>query len=61
MQDYGKQNSAILKMWENFKSDPLPLWAIILFTSEILVILGGGLYFYIRKRLKVNLRIKRMN
>lgn len=59
MQDYGKQNSAILKMWENFKSDPLPLWAIILFASEIAIILSSGLYFYIRKRVKVNLRTNR--
>ncbi|MGM9874156.1 MAG: extracellular solute-binding protein [Bacilli bacterium] len=61
MEDYGKQNGAILKMWENFKSDPLPVWAIILFSSEIVILFGGVLYFYIRKRVKVNLRTNRKN
>ena len=40
MRDYGEENNKnVMKMWENFKSDPLPTWAIILF----IVLIAGGL------------------
>ena len=29
MQDYEDNNDLIMRMWENFKSDPLPTWAIL--------------------------------
>lgn len=62
MKDYRENNNNIMKMWEEFKSDPLPLWAIILFAVEGAIILGVvALYFinkgrkkYIRKKRKLN-------
>ncbi|MCD8209265.1 MAG: extracellular solute-binding protein [Coprobacillus sp.] len=49
MQDYGSQNDAILKMWEDFKSDPLPTWAIVVFSIEIAAIIAVVIYYYARR------------
>lgn len=59
MRDFGSQNDTVLKMWEKFKSDALPVWAIVLFVVEIV---GGALlitYFFAINRIKKNLRNKR--
>ena len=59
MRDFGPQNEAVLKMWEKFKSDTLPVWAIVLFIVEVA---GGACligYFFIGNRVKHNLRKKR--
>ena len=59
MADYGDDNIKIVKLWENFKSNPLPVWAIILIVSE--VVLAGGVitYFFLSKRIKKKLRLIR--
>jgi spermidine/putrescine-binding protein len=59
MRDFGKQNETILQMWENFKSDPLPSWAIVLFAIEITTIVGFVLYYFLGKNIKHRLRKKR--
>lgn len=59
MKDFGENNSAILQMWENFKSDPLPTWADILFAVEISLIVGFVCYFIFSKTIKLRLRKKR--
>ncbi len=59
MKDFGENNSAILQMWENFKSDPLPTWAVILFAVEISLIVGFVCYFIFSKTIKLRLRKKR--
>lgn len=37
MSDYGDNNKYVMKMWESFKTDPLPVWAIV-----TLAIIGAG-------------------
>ena len=59
MRDFGSQNEAVLKMWEKFKSDNLPVWAIVLFIVEVSAALVLVLYFVIGKRMKYSLRKKR--
>lgn len=59
MKDFGSRNNAVLKMWEKFKSEALPVWAIILFTIELVLILGGTLYYFISKKLNLKLRRRR--
>ncbi|MBQ6730506.1 MAG: extracellular solute-binding protein [Bacilli bacterium] len=59
MRDFGPQNEAVLKMWEKFKSDNLPVWAIVLFVVEVSAGLALVLYFVIGKRMKYSLRKKR--
>ena len=59
MRDFGPQNEAVLKMWEKFKSDALPVWAIVLFIVEVSAALVLVLYFVIGKRMKYSLRKKR--
>lgn len=61
MKDYGKNNEYVMKMWERFKSNSLPTWAIILFIVEIAAIVGLILYFVVNKRIKKRLRISRLN
>ena len=59
MRDFGSQNEAVLKMWEKFKSDALPVWAIVLFVIEIAAALALVGYFFIGNRVKHSLRKKR--
>ena len=59
MRDFGPQNEAVLKMWEKFKSDNLPVWAIVLFIVEVSASLVLVLYFVVGKRMKYSLRKKR--
>ena len=61
MKDYGNQNAKVLKMWEKFKSSDLPVWAIVLFVIEIVLLLGLALFLIINKKLKYRLRVKRKN
>lgn len=59
MADYGDDNIKIVKLWENFKSNPLPVWAIILIVSEVVVAGTVITYFFLSKRIKKKLRLKR--
>jgi len=59
MRDFGAANANIVKMWEDFKSDALPTWAIILFSVELVLIVGGAALFFINKRASLHLRKKR--
>ena len=59
MRDFGPQNEAVLKMWEKFKSDTLPVWAIILFVVELFAFAALGTYYFVGKRVKYTLRRRR--
>lgn len=61
MKDFGERNDAVLKMWEAFKSNSLPLWAIILLVVEVTIIATLVIYFVAAKSLKKKLRIRRNN
>ncbi len=41
MDDYGNRNTSVLKIWESFKSNSLPTWAIVLFIVEIVLLIVG--------------------
>ena len=59
MRDFGNNNGKILQMWENFKSDHLPLWATILFIAELAIGAGAVTYLLLNKVIKQSLRKKR--
>lgn len=59
MEDYGANNEHVMKMWENFKSDPLPTWAIIVFVVFIAGIVGLIGYFAINHYLTKRIRKQR--
>ena len=59
MRDYGENNKTIMKMWEEFKSNPLPTWAIILFAAEGAAIVIFVVYFLLKKKAKKDIRHKR--
>ena len=59
MKDYGENNDIVVKMWERFRSNSLPTWAIILLCVEVGLIIAGGIYFVINKKIKHKLRISR--
>ena len=59
MKDFGENNKLVMKMWEEFKSDPLPTPAIIVFV--IIIASGVGLvaFIVVGKILTNNIRKKR--
>lgn len=59
MRDYGKNNEHVMKMWEEFRSNGLPVWSIVLFILEILVALLGVGFIVYNKSIKKKLRKKR--
>ena len=62
MADYGDvQNIKVLKMWESFKSNALPIWATILLILMIAIIAVGVTYYFVSKHIKKKLREKRLN
>ena len=62
MDDYGEtQNIKVLKMWESFKCNSLPLWASILLIVELALIALGLTYFFVSKHLKKKLRMIRQS
>ena len=52
MDDYGKDNEAVLDMWQSVRTNPLPFWAIILFSLEIAVALAFIIYYFVKRSLK---------
>ena len=60
MKDYEDKNDLIMKMWEDFKSDPLPVWAIILFVILAVAILGSIALFLIAQHFNKKLRRNRI-
>lgn len=59
MDDYGNRNEAVLDMWERVRTNALPLWAIIVFIIEAVVAAIAVAAFFIIKRTKKVLRMKR--
>lgn len=60
MADYGDENIKIVKLWQDFRSNPLPTWAIILIVVEVIVAAGIITYFVLSKSIKKTLRMKRL-
>lgn len=58
MDDYGKQNEKVLDMWQSVRTNPLPLWAIILFIIEGVLLVASIAYLIITKQVKKKLRRK---
>jgi len=58
MDDYGKQNEKVLDMWQSVRTNPLPLWAIILFIIEGVVAVGLISYVVSKKLILKKLRKK---
>ena len=61
MDDYGKQNEKVLDMWQTVRTNPLPLWAVILFILEAVVAVGLIVYLVSRKLILKKLRKKYSN
>ena len=59
MKDFGENNKLVMKMWEEFKSDPLPTPAIVVF----IIIIASGVtlagFLIAGKLLTNNIRKKR--
>ena len=59
MKDYGENNKYVMKMWENFKSNPLPLWAIITFVVILAGLVGFSIYMIAKAVIKKKIREER--
>ena len=60
MKDYGEDNLKVVKLWEESKSTPLPLWAVITLIVIVTLIIGVIVYIYLGKNIKKKLRKKRL-
>lgn len=58
MDDYGKNNEKVLDMWQSVRTNPLPVWAIILFALEGALLLFVIAYIVSRKTISKKLRQK---
>ena len=56
MDDYGKQNEKVLDMWQSVRTNPLPIWAVILFVLEAIALAFAIVYIvsnnYIKRKLR---------
>lgn len=52
MDDFGTQNEAVLDMWEHVRTNPLPVWAIIILIVQIVLAVGIILLFAFKKTRK---------
>ena len=59
MKDFGENNKLVMKMWEEFKSDPLPTSSLVLFIVIIAAGAALGGYFIANKVIQKNIRKKR--
>ena len=59
MRDYGENNKYVMKMWEEFKSDPLPTPAIVVFAIIIASAIGLIGFIVTGKALTNRIRKKR--
>jgi len=59
MEDYGDSSNDVLSLWEEVKSSPLPVWAIVILAVEAAVALGAGGAFLATKLASRALRKKR--
>lgn len=56
MDDFGLQNEAVLNMWEGVRTNPLPIWALIILLLELALALALIGYFTYKKFIKVKMR-----
>ena len=61
MKDFGENNKLVMKMWEEFKSDPLPTSSLVLFIIIIGAGIGLGAYIIATKMMVKKIRKKRLN
>jgi len=59
MADYGDENIKIVKLWEDFKSNPLPVWAVVVIIVEVALVAAAVTYYFLSKYLKKQLRLRR--
>ena len=59
MRDFGENNKLVMKMWEEFKSDPLPVSALIIFIIIIVAVVGFIALLIASKLVVNNIRKKR--
>ena len=59
MKDFGENNKLVMKMWEEFKSDPLPTSSLIIFIVIIASVIGLGAIIVTNKILVSRIRKKR--
>ena len=50
MDDYGKYNQSVIEMWQQVRTNPLPLWAIIVLAVQVLAVVGFIVYLIIDKK-----------
>ena len=60
MKDFGENNKLVMKMWEEFKSDPLPTSSLVIFIVIIASGIALGAIIITNKILVKRIRKKRI-
>lgn len=58
MKDFGERNSAVMLMWERVKTSPIPVFVVVILAIELSILIGGVLFFVIRKSQNKKLRVR---
>ena len=61
MDDYGNRNDAVLEMWQTIRTNPLPVWAIIVFALEGVIVIGLIVFTIVRNTQHKKIRQERVN
>ena len=60
MDDYGKQNQAVIEMWQQVRTNPLPLWAIIVLIVQFVAVVALVVYIIIDRKRFNKVKAKRV-
>ena len=60
MDDFGKDNQAVIEMWQQVRTNPLPVWAIIVLSVEIAAALGFIVLIIVKKQRFKKIKEKRL-
>ena len=60
MDDYGKQNQAVIEMWQQVRTNPLPLWAIIVLIVQFVAVVALVVYIIVDRKRFNKVKAKRV-
>lgn len=60
MDDYGKDNQAVIEMWQQVRTNPLPLWAVIVLAVQFAAVAAFIVYLVIDRKRFNKVKAKRI-
>ena len=60
MDDYGKHNQSVIEMWQQVRTNPLPLWAIIVLAVQAAAVIAFIVYIIVDRKRFNKVKAKRI-